>query len=55
MGSIGPSTANDAPEIKAEAIVVGAGFGGMYSMYKFRQMGVNVQMTEAGSDYGGTW
>ena len=55
MGSIDSSTANGVPEIEAEAIVVGAGFGGMYSMYKFRKMGINVQMIEAGSDYGGTW
>jgi cyclohexanone monooxygenase len=38
-----------------DAIVVGAGFAGLYSLYKLRQMGLRVQVLEAGSDIGGTW
>jgi cyclohexanone monooxygenase len=35
--------------------IVGGGFAGMYAIYKFRQMGLNVLAIEAGSDVGGTW
>ncbi|RII82407.1 NAD(P)/FAD-dependent oxidoreductase [Neopusillimonas maritima] len=38
-----------------DAIVVGAGFGGVYAVYKFRQMGMSVRVLEAGDGVGGTW
>ncbi|MCR5859186.1 NAD(P)/FAD-dependent oxidoreductase [Mesorhizobium sp. J428] len=38
-----------------DVIVVGAGFGGMYATYKFREMGKNVVSIEAGGDVGGVW
>lgn len=38
-----------------DVVVVGAGFGGMYMMYKLRQAGFSIQGIEAGSDVGGTW
>ena len=40
---------------KLDAIVVGAGFAGLYSLYKLGQLGLQVQVLEAGSDIGGTW
>ncbi len=40
---------------RVDVIVVGAGFGGMYAIYKFREMGLNVQGFEAGGDVGGVW
>lgn len=40
---------------KPDVIVVGAGFAGMYAIYRFRQQGLKVQVLEAGSDVGGTW
>ena len=36
-------------------IVVGAGFGGMYATWRFREMGKSVVAIEAGSDVGGVW
>ena len=36
-------------------LVVGAGFAGMYAVYRFRQQGLNVLVLEAGADVGGTW
>ena len=48
------STAADAPPA-LDVIVVGAGFGGLYAIYKFREMGLKVQGFEAGSDVGGVW
>jgi len=38
-----------------DAIVVGAGFGGMYMVHKLLQMGLAVQGLEAGPTVGGTW
>ncbi|MFY8143568.1 MAG: flavin-containing monooxygenase [Caulobacter sp.] len=40
---------------RAEAIVVGAGFGGMYAIHRLRQEGLSVLGLEAGGDVGGTW
>ncbi len=43
------------PARRVDVIVVGAGFGGMYATYKFREMGKNVVSIEAGGDVGGVW
>jgi cation diffusion facilitator CzcD-associated flavoprotein CzcO len=40
---------------KFDAIVIGAGFGGIYALYKLRQSGLQVQGIEAGDGPGGTW
>lgn len=40
---------------KVDVIVVGAGFGGMYAVYRFREMGKRVVGIEAGGDVGGVW
>jgi len=39
----------------ADIVVIGAGFGGMYAQYRFRQLGLSVFGFEQGSDVGGTW
>jgi len=38
-----------------DVVVVGAGFAGMYAIWKLRQSGLNLKAIEAGSDVGGTW
>jgi cation diffusion facilitator CzcD-associated flavoprotein CzcO len=49
-------TGGDAAEARNfDAIVVGAGFAGMYMLYRLRQMGWRAVAIEAGSDVGGTW
>lgn len=40
---------------RLDMIIVGAGFGGMYAVYKFREMGLEIQAFEAGGDVGGVW
>jgi len=40
---------------KLDAIVVGAGFAGVYALYKLRTKGLRAQILEAGKDIGGTW
>ena len=38
-----------------DAIVVGAGFAGLYALYRLRGMGLHVRVLEAGKGIGGTW
>jgi phytoene dehydrogenase-like protein len=38
-----------------DVTVVGAGLSGLYLIYRLRNMGLNVQVLEAGTDVGGTW
>ena len=38
-----------------DAVVVGAGFGGLYMLHRLRSMGFSVRVFETGSDIGGTW
>jgi cyclohexanone monooxygenase len=40
---------------EADAVVVGAGWAGMYMIYRLRQLGLDVVGVEAGGDVGGTW
>ncbi|MGY1593535.1 flavin-containing monooxygenase [Geodermatophilus sp. SYSU D00708] len=40
---------------EVDAVVVGAGFAGLYALHRLRQLGWSVQVFEAGSDIGGTW
>ncbi len=45
----------DAETARVDAVVVGAGFAGMYMLYKLRELGFSVVVFERGSDVGGTW
>jgi cyclohexanone monooxygenase len=38
-----------------DAVVVGAGFGGMYMLLKLRENGYSARVYETGDDVGGTW
>jgi cyclohexanone monooxygenase len=38
-----------------DAVIVGAGFAGMYMLHRLRGMGLSVRVFEAGSGVGGTW
>ena len=44
-----------APVGEFDAIVIGAGFAGLYALHKLRQQGLKVRVLEAGRDVGGTW
>ncbi len=41
------------PEV--DAVVVGAGFAGLYALHKLRSAGLSVRVFEGGPDVGGTW
>ena len=38
-----------------DALVVGAGFAGLYMLHRFKQLGLNARILEAGGGVGGTW
>ncbi|KAM0254623.1 hypothetical protein ACHAQJ_006590 [Trichoderma viride] len=38
-----------------DAIVVGAGFGGLYQLYKLKELGLTVKLFEKAPEVGGTW
>jgi cation diffusion facilitator CzcD-associated flavoprotein CzcO len=40
---------------RVDAIVIGAGFGGLYAIHRLRGMGLSVVGVEAGGDVGGVW
>lgn len=44
----------DSPDM-LDAVVVGAGFAGLYSLYRMRDLGLSVRGFEAGPSVGGTW
>ena len=52
----GNHTANGSTVPAFDAIIVGAGFSGLYQLHQLRdQLGLNVLVIEAGDDVGGTW
>ncbi|MDA9314217.1 NAD(P)/FAD-dependent oxidoreductase [Alphaproteobacteria bacterium] len=38
-----------------DVVIVGGGLAGLYSIYRFRKMGLNIRAYEAGDGIGGTW
>ena len=46
----------DAPQThEYDVIIVGAGFAGMYQLYRIRELGMSVRVFETGDGVGGTW
>jgi cation diffusion facilitator CzcD-associated flavoprotein CzcO len=43
------------PTVTLDAVVVGAGFAGLYALHKLRSQGLSVRVFEAAPDVGGTW
>ena len=48
-------TATATPARRVDALVVGAGLSGLYMLHRFRGLGLDTVVLEAGSDIGGTW
>ncbi len=43
-------------KVDHDVVVIGAGFGGLYALHRFRDdLGLDVRVFERGSDVGGTW
>lgn len=53
--SVTAPIANNANQPALDVLVVGAGFAGLYQLYRLRKLGFNVQVVEAEPDLGGVW
>ena len=42
-------------DITCDAVIVGAGFAGMYMLYRLRELGLSTRVYEVGGNVGGTW
>src|SRR4051812_43542124 len=42
-------------EHAVDAVIVGAGFAGLYQLYRFRELGLVARVFESAPDVGGTW
>jgi cyclohexanone monooxygenase len=52
----GPAPARAVTDFEElDVVVVGAGFGGLYQLYKARELGLRSRLIERGSGVGGTW
>ncbi len=38
-----------------DAVIIGAGFSGLYMLHRLRALGLRAHVLEAASDVGGTW
>ena len=50
-----PAIPNGETGVDFDAIVIGAGVSGIYSLYRLRELGFKVRVFETGTDVGGTW
>ncbi len=55
MGTANADAHVDARVDMLDALIIGAGFHGLYLLYRLRQKGFSVRLFEAGADLGGTW
>ncbi|HEX7760074.1 MAG TPA: NAD(P)/FAD-dependent oxidoreductase [Caulobacteraceae bacterium] len=51
----GPTLAGDDATRTCDAVIVGAGFSGLYMLHKLRGLGLTARVYEAGAGVGGTW
>ena len=42
-------------EKEFDAVVIGAGFSGIYMLHQLRQLGLSARLFEAGEGVGGAW
>ena len=54
MTDTGSSTVDGSPET-LDVLIMGAGFSGLYLLYRLRQRGFRVRVFESGADLGGIW
>ena len=48
-------SAHTPEQCRFDAIIVGAGVGGLYAIHRLRKLGLSVRAFEAGDGVGGTW
>ncbi len=49
------SSPSSRTDVDVDAVVIGAGFGGLRMLHELRQLGLRATVFEAGTDVGGTW
>ena len=49
------SKSSNTPPVQLDAVIVGAGFAGIYQLYSLRRLGLSARVLEAGEGVGGTW
>jgi cyclohexanone monooxygenase len=54
-GRLGGASAGRGQRVDYDAVVIGAGFAGLYMVYRLREVGFRVLGLEAGDGVGGTW
>jgi cation diffusion facilitator CzcD-associated flavoprotein CzcO len=42
-------------DLEIDAVIVGAGFAGLYALYRLRELGFSARIYEAANGVGGTW
>src|SRR6476646_1518609 len=52
---ITPAMPSRAEQRSPDALVVGAGFSGLYALHRLRELGLSVRLVERGGGVGGTW
>src|SRR5215212_9468598 len=50
-----PTRAGSGQSSDFDAVIVGAGFAGLYMLYRLRNLGLSARVYEAGGGIGGTW
>ena len=56
MSGPATGTTNQPVEVELDALVIGAGFAGLYQLFRLRdRLGLTVKALEAADDIGGTW
>jgi cyclohexanone monooxygenase len=53
--SVAPPNSDKRQAESCDVVVVGAGFAGLYMLYRLRGLGFSVRVFEQGGDVGGTW
>ena len=54
-GTTNGETNGSSADIELDALIIGAGFAGVYMLHRIRKEGFNVKLVEAGSGLGGIW
>lgn len=55
LNGVQSSKENIQKHVVTDVLIIGGGFGGMYGLFRIRQLGLTVKLFEAGADFGGTW
>jgi cation diffusion facilitator CzcD-associated flavoprotein CzcO len=55
MAKNSTTSTNGIPASELDAVIVGAGFAGVFMLHRLRELGLTARVFEAGSGIGGTW